>query len=89
MQVGLSTHLHRDQWESGSQHGGLVRSQCHRHKVAVVPPVLKMWCFESTHLSFDTSGLCSGASAGTRWRLPASAAGWTWNLIYLVVSVYM
>lgn len=51
-------------------------------RVAVIPPILRMWCLESTpRLSLDTNGLCFGARLST--------AGWTWNLIYLVVGLYV
>lgn len=49
---------------------------------AAIPPILRMWCLEPTpHLSLDINGLCFGARLST--------AGWTWNLIYLVVSLYV
>lgn len=93
MEVGLSIHLYRDQWGSGGSawrtRAALLVSQCHRQsssrpscrkdvvlQVCPSPRLRYKWTL-LWGLSLALDGAC------------LSAAGWTWNLIYLVVSLYM
>lgn len=67
MGVGLAIHLHRDQWESGgsawrSRDALLGEEPMPQAQSSSCPSCLKDVVLQvCPHLSFETSGLCSGA----------------------------